>query len=514
MAVSSALPTPAPGCATEAADLAYIPHLGWLSHDPGEQVIYLLRQGHFEAAEQAFCWLYLRPGDTFIDCGAHIGLYSVLAAKATNGKAHVVAVEANANTARHLVDNLDRNNVKNALTVNAAVWEAAGEVRFLANKGSQAAYDHVAFVGEEAESTRVPATTLSQLVADSGGKPVALVKIDVEGAEPEVLVGGKSAIEADLLPVLMIEFTESNLQRRGLDTNHLFGQLVALGYTPCEFASNRMEVVPFNPTGPVWYKNLFACRDLDLVNQRLAAASRRNRQIAVDLLGRADACSSFKELEELDNLRKLAEKCGELRLWAEQSDAALATERDTLRQLREWAERNEVLLAAERDLSRQLRDWAERSEALLLTERENSTALRRWAEQSDATLATERESAAALRQLAEQSNAALAAERDLSRQLRDWAERSEALLLTERENSTALRRWAEQSDAGLAAERILSRQLREWAEQSDTRLLEERELTAKLKQENKTLRESIASKKQLLLRLVGITKPSRTTTDE
>jgi FkbM family methyltransferase len=367
--------------------LAFIEHVGWLCHDHGEEVIQLLRQGHYEAAEQAFFWLYLRPDDKFIDCGAHIGLYSVLASKATNGNIRMLSVEANSRTAKHLTLNLKQNGVTHVNVVEAAIWDSSGEISFTKGEGGEAAYDHVAF-DSKTTGFNVPTITLNKLVEDSGGTTIALVKIDVEGAESEAIIGGKAAIDAGLLPVLMVEFTQNNLNRRGLDTDYLYKQLIELGYSLCEFNAERLQLVPFMPDGPIWYTNLFACQDLARVNQRLALACDSNKKIALDILARAAACSRFKDLENLETYKQQSNQSKELGKWAERTEALLVTERESSKELREWAERTEALLVTEREGCKELREWAERTEALLVTERESCKELREWAERTEATLLT------------------------------------------------------------------------------------------------------------------------------
>ena len=56
----------------------YVPHIGWLTYEDGDDVAELLNRGWFDYREQAFLWVFLRPGDRFLDCGAHVGLFSVL----------------------------------------------------------------------------------------------------------------------------------------------------------------------------------------------------------------------------------------------------------------------------------------------------------------------------------------------------------------------------------------------------------------------------------------------------
>lgn len=391
-------------------NIAFIQHVGWLRHDPGEEVVHLLRQGHFEAAEQAFFWLYLRPDDTFIDCGAHIGLYSVLASQATGGGGRIIAVEANAHTAQHLAFNLKSNGVTKATIIHAAIWDSLEEIRFLESEGGEAAYDHVAFDNKNV-GLAVSAITLNKLVEETGGTTVALVKIDIEGAEPEAIIGGKDAIAAGVLPVLMVEFTENNLRRRGLDTDQLYKQLEELGYTMCELHPERLQLEPFRPDGPIWYKNLFACRDLSQVNRRLVTASDANRKIALDILARAIACSPFKDLENLEKFKQLAEQSENFRQWAERTEELLQTEREDAEKLRQWANNAEKRVVKEQENTHQTREWAERTEQFLIQERETSKQMRAWAEKTEAQVAQERES---------------------NRQLRDCAKRTEQLLVQER----------------------------------------------------------------------------------
>lgn len=73
----------------------YVPHVGWLAHPAGDEVALYLSQGLYEYREQAFLWRYVRPGDAVIDCGAHFGLFSVLAAEAMGREGTIIAIEPN-----------------------------------------------------------------------------------------------------------------------------------------------------------------------------------------------------------------------------------------------------------------------------------------------------------------------------------------------------------------------------------------------------------------------------------
>lgn len=334
---------------------AYIPHVGWLRHEPGEEVINLLRQGYFEAPEQAFYWLYLRPGDTFIDGGAHIGLYSIIADRVTNGETRIIAVECRRATADCLEYNLRQNGVKNYQIFHSAIWNSSGTIPFVEEGQGKAAYAHVGFDRPMETSQLVSTITLDQIITNIKAEEVSLVKLDIEGAEPEAIRGGQDAIKRGMFPVLMVEFTEKNLQRRGLSSQNLVVQLEKLGYVLCEFSPEQLQVVPFSWEGPIWFKNLFACRAPEQVNARLRLATEGNKIIARDILDRASACSRFKELEDLEMYRKLVveekEITKQLRIWAERAESQLAIVRQEVVDNRTWAERTEQSLVAEREIS-------------------------------------------------------------------------------------------------------------------------------------------------------------------
>lgn len=323
---------------------AYIPHAGWLSHAPADEVISLLRQGYFEAAEQAFFWLYLRPGDWFFDCGAHVGLYSAVASRATGGQCHVFALEPSEATARLLESNIAASDLRGARVFRSALWREPGHVSFVDEPQERSAYSRIAFQDRPGSRT-VPAITLDELAALSGAQEIALAKLDVEGAEPEALEGARGSLARGLFSVLMIEFTEANLQQRGMSTVQLASIVEGFGYRLHELSRETLQLAPVHVDGPVWFRNLFAVRDLDPVNRRLAAADEAHVEIARDILGRAAACDRFRELEELDTTRAMAESN------------------------KQWALNVEELLRKERELTATFKDWAERAQRALDEER-------------------------------------------------------------------------------------------------------------------------------------------------
>ncbi|MBN1919490.1 MAG: FkbM family methyltransferase [Verrucomicrobia bacterium] len=264
----------------------YLPHVGWVRHAPGDEVAAYLNQGWYEYREQAFTWLSLRPGDVVVDCGAHFGLYSLIAARAMEDRGTVLAVEPNPESAAVLAGNLERSGATCARVVEGAIAAQAGRAVLYVGGPDKAAFAGLSAPSEDARQVEVRTTTLDALLDEGGIRRVDFVKIDVEGAELDVLEGAKRAIRLGALPLLMVEFNENNLRRTGRTTKELADALTAAKYTLCRFDDERCELVPCTISEPVWYDNVFAAREPETVNARLRAVERARRRVVDEIIQR------------------------------------------------------------------------------------------------------------------------------------------------------------------------------------------------------------------------------------
>lgn len=132
----------------------------------------------------------LQVGMRFLDCGANLGWWAVIAGSTQQGPERVLAVEASPSTFRGLSEN-HRLNGDTFRTLQAAVWSRSGEtVDFV--EARESAASSVAQTSLPMMVTgrhrRVPTATLDELLTAVApdGEPV-LCKLDVEGAEVEAL---------------------------------------------------------------------------------------------------------------------------------------------------------------------------------------------------------------------------------------------------------------------------------------------------------------------------------------
>jgi FkbM family methyltransferase len=155
--------------------------------------------GLHEFADMAFLLHFLRPNDVFADVGANVGSYTILA----SGVIHcpTVAFEPDPLTAAAFERNINLNRIANLVEIRiTAVGERQGIVRFSTGLDTQ---NHV--VAEmEPNGRDVPIETLDHAFVETGRIP-ALIKLDVEGYEAEVLRGARAVLAAPKLKAILTE---------------------------------------------------------------------------------------------------------------------------------------------------------------------------------------------------------------------------------------------------------------------------------------------------------------------
>lgn len=172
-----------------------------------------------DAAEMSVWVKRLGPGDVFVDVGANVGFYSVLAAECG---AEVISVEPGTDVA----DELRRNLALNGLTatiVPCALLDQTGEARLSQN--ANPALRHV--VTDQQAGVVVPVSTLDEVIGD---RHVAGVKIDVEGAEELVLQGGLRALREHRIDLLQMEWNGLSQALLGHNRTAVVELLAAAGY--------------------------------------------------------------------------------------------------------------------------------------------------------------------------------------------------------------------------------------------------------------------------------------------
>lgn len=169
-------------------------------------------------------------GRIFVDVGANIGYYTLIVASTAPDSA-VIAVEAFPSTLNKLQENIERNKLQNVTAIGEAAGATVGNVEiFYAGNSNGGATTTVAGKFDIAPLT-VKMRPLSQMLNAEQLVRVKLIKIDVEGAELEVMRGLMSVVDklppdAEILVELAASFGSASAQ--------IFDSLTAIGFTAYE----------------------------------------------------------------------------------------------------------------------------------------------------------------------------------------------------------------------------------------------------------------------------------------
>ena len=136
----------------------------------------------------------LRPGDTFVDVGANIGYFTLLASKLVGPGGRVVAVEALRETFARLQENLARNRATNVRALNVAAAESEGTLRAYQGPASHTGLATVVEDFGHSYEGEVPAAPLASLLTDAELGSARVIKVDVEGSELGVARGLAGAL--------------------------------------------------------------------------------------------------------------------------------------------------------------------------------------------------------------------------------------------------------------------------------------------------------------------------------
>lgn len=156
-----------------------------------------------------------KEGDMVVDVGAHIGPYTIIASKRVGSNGKVVAIEADPGNFDLLSRNIQLNRLSNVLALNYAAYSEEKKIKlYLPSSGEDSSsytkYNTIMSdrARDDEESVEVSANTLDYLLLSKNmikQEEVNWIKIDVEGAEYEVLKGAKDILSKSSNITLLIE---------------------------------------------------------------------------------------------------------------------------------------------------------------------------------------------------------------------------------------------------------------------------------------------------------------------
>jgi FkbM family methyltransferase len=198
-------------------------------NDDGGRAIY--ETGWYEPATVTTVESLLKPGMVFMDIGANMGQYSLLASRIVGDAGAVHSFEPSPTMYPWLMQNVRLNKADNVQTNRLGLSDCEKIVTlYLSNPKNQGATSMRPQYNFSGKTAEVKCLTLDAYLAHRGIGKVDVMKIDVEGAELEVFRGAEKLLTGNHPPSMVIEFEEGCQVRFGSSCAKLAAHLTARGY--------------------------------------------------------------------------------------------------------------------------------------------------------------------------------------------------------------------------------------------------------------------------------------------
>ena len=220
-------------------------HLMLVSGGDTAIVPHLIRDGFFDRNLTNIIDSMLVSGMTFIDIGANCGTYTIYGAGRVGRQGRVIAIEAAPAISALLQETVAMNGMEHwCELLRCAAGAEPGTLvlhTFASRQGGNTLLPEIADVarevlGETVEKVEIPCRTLDDIVAERNLSRIDLIKIDVEGFEREVLLGGRATLMR-YRPKLIIEWHNAFFDKRPGSAQVLYDLLT----TELRYSLHRIE---------------------------------------------------------------------------------------------------------------------------------------------------------------------------------------------------------------------------------------------------------------------------------
>jgi FkbM family methyltransferase len=221
--------------------------------------------GLHEFEDMSFVLHLLRAEDVFVDVGANIGSYTILAGAVVGAKC--VSFEPILATYRHLIRNINLNGIgQNVIAENIGIGNARGELRFTATLDT---VNHVLGENEESHGASVVLVkTLDEALEEI--RPT-LIKIDVEGFESSVIEGAPDILRRESLLAVVMELNGSGA-RYGFDELALHEKMLQYDFRPFAYFPFIRKLTPLSGKNSLSGNTIYI-RDFAEAQRRVTSAS-------------------------------------------------------------------------------------------------------------------------------------------------------------------------------------------------------------------------------------------------
>ena len=170
----------------------------------------------------------LKPGDTFVDLGANIGFYTLIASRIVGENGKVFSFEPTPSTFQTLKKNIKENNFSNiVIAEDNAVSNVSGVAHFKVTEGSE--MNSVTNSNDES-TISVKKISLDKYFSNIDHNKIDLIKMDIEGQEYNALLGMKKINLNNKSLKIIFEFHRQALKNNNQSGEEIFNLLSSYGF--------------------------------------------------------------------------------------------------------------------------------------------------------------------------------------------------------------------------------------------------------------------------------------------
>ena len=188
-------------------------------------------RGDYENKTAEYIRSYLKCGMGFVDIGAHIGYFSLIATKQVIPDGKVWAFEPHPETFQYLFKNIQFNYLSDSIIpINKAVSEKAGVATFFCHRKAGRSSLHFRGNALEYETSKVKLISLDDYFKQTNWPRVDLVKMDVEGSEIKAIKGMYELSAKNEQMKMIIEYNPKMLLSARSSPEDLIFSLMEAGF--------------------------------------------------------------------------------------------------------------------------------------------------------------------------------------------------------------------------------------------------------------------------------------------
>ena len=199
----------------------------------------------------------LQKGDYFLDIGANIGGFSLVASKLVGDNGKVFAFEAVEHIKRRLDDNIKRNKLKNITVVKGAVFDKNTELElFLSNKKNSGMSSILRHTNESGLKETVMGIRIDDFFKNEKIPKIKLIKLDIEGAEINAITGMAETLSR-YKPIVLMEISDGIISNSSYEKDSIFTLMKTFNYI-CQSIDKQGNIIDTKENQVDYHNYLFS----------------------------------------------------------------------------------------------------------------------------------------------------------------------------------------------------------------------------------------------------------------